>query len=288
MAPTWLITGSSSGFGLTLARYILSQGHNVIATSRNPAKTPDLVKEITSNPAGRWLALDVTWPKPEIDKVIQQAWTEFDGIDILVNNAGYSLLGAAEDLPEDRAKAEFEVNFWGLIRTTQAALPLMRSRKSGTIVNISSIAGLDALPTCAIYAGSKFALEAWSESLSKEVAPLGLRVLIVEPGAFRTNFLTKEATQVVQPSEAYQDGPVQAVLEKLKDMNGMQKGDPVKAAQRIFEAVLGVGMGEDVAKRNFLRLPLGPDCYSRALESTRIRKENLDAVKSIALSTDFE
>ncbi|EXJ96348.1 hypothetical protein A1O1_01474 [Capronia coronata CBS 617.96] len=291
MPSTWLITGSSSGFGLALVRYILSQGHNVIATSRNPSKTPELVEEITSTSGrGRWLALDVTWPKAEIEAVIEEAWTEFDGIDVLVNNAGYSVLGAAEEIPEDQAKAQFEVNFWGLVRTSQAVLPRMRARGTGTIVNVSSIAGLDAIPTCAIYAGSKFAVEAWSESLSKELQPVGLKVLVVEPGAFRTNFLTKDASQIVTPvAEPYRQekGPVRAVLDKFRDYDGQQKGDPVKAAQRIFEAVVGAGMAGSVAEKGLLRLPLGPDCYARAVESTRLRMENLVALKDVALSTDF-
>ncbi|KAI1609472.1 putative short chain oxidoreductase/dehydrogenase [Exophiala viscosa] len=285
MGKTWLITGCSAGFGLSLTRYILAQGHNVIATSRNPSKTPDLVKEITSKPSGRWLSLDVTSPKEKIETVIQEAEKEFGGIDVLVNNAGYSVLGAAEDIPEDKAKAQFEVNFWGAIRTTQAILPQMRSRKSGTIVNISSIAGLDAQPTCAIYAASKFALEAWSESLSREVGSLGLRVLIVEPGAFRTNFLTKDAAPKIPPSEAYQTGVVQTIMDRFDTMNGAQIGDPDKAAKTIFEVVLGTGVGE--GKTDLLRLPLGPDCYARATDSNKRRRENLEAMQEIALSTNL-
>lgn len=285
MAPTWLITGSSSGFGLEIARFVLKQGHNVIATSRNPNKTPDFVKEITSHPNGRWLALDVTSSKAEIEKVIQEGRKQFGSIDVLVNNAGYSILGAAEDIPEEGARQQFEVNFWGLVRTTQATLPLMRAQKSGTIVNITSIAGLNAQPTCAVYAASKFAVEGWSESLSKEVGPLGLRVLIVEPGAFRTRFLTKESAPVVAASEPYKSGPVQAVLDRFQDMDGAQIGDPVKAAQRIFEVVNGVGMGED--KKDILRLLLGPDCFTRAAESVKTRQENFEAVKEIAHSTNI-
>ena len=152
MALTWFITRSSSGFGLALVRYVLIQGHNVIAISRNPSKMPGLVKEVTSKLAGHWLALDVTCPKVEVEEAIQEGWKQFNSIDVLVNNAGYSILGAAEEIPEAEARKQFEVNFWGLIRTTQAVLPLMRSRQSSTIVNITSVAGLDALPTCAVYA----------------------------------------------------------------------------------------------------------------------------------------
>ncbi|KAL6252630.1 hypothetical protein RBB50_000349 [Rhinocladiella similis] len=286
MAKTWLITGASSGFGLSLARYLLSQGQNVIATSRNPSKTPDLVREIQSNPRGRWATLDVTSPKAEIAKIIKDAWKDFDGIDVLINNAGYSILGAAEEIPEERAKAQFEVNFWGVIRTTQSMLPLMRSRNSGTIVNISSIAGIDARPTCAIYAGSKFALEAWSESLSQEIAPFGLRVLIVEPGAFKTKFLSKEAAPIVQPSEAYKATAVASILDRFQSLDGLQPGDPDKAARIIFELVTKIGVG--AGKENMLRVPLGPDSFSRFNESSRRRQENLEAMENIAKSTNFD
>ncbi len=288
MAKTWLITGSSSGLGLALARYALAQGHNVIATSRNPAKTPDAVKEFRSRPNGRWIALDVTWAKPEIEKVIGEAWNEFEGgIYVLVNNAGYSVLGAAEEIPEEAAKKQFEVNFWGMVRTSQAVLPRMRARGSGTIVNVSSIAGVDALPTCAIYAASKFGMEAWSESLAKEVGPLGLRVLVVEPGAFRTNFLTDDAAPIIPPGEAYRgSNPVQAVLDRMRAMNGVQIGDPEKASKAIVEFVLGVGQGQ--GKTHLLRLLLGPDAYARAVENNRARREALEAIKEVANSTSFD
>ncbi|RVX71871.1 hypothetical protein B0A52_04270 [Exophiala mesophila] len=288
MPSTWLITGSSSGFGLALARYILSQGHNVIATSRNPSKTPELVNEISSSANGRWLKFDVTWSKSDVESFLQGAWNEFDGgIDFLVNNAGYSLLGAAEDLPEDGSKQQFEVNFWGAVRTSQAILPLMRSSGKGAIINISSVAGIDPLPTCAIYSASKFALEAWSESLSKEVRSLGIRVLIVEPGGFRTNFFSKEALQIVQPSKAYEaeNNPVGSTLAKFSSTGSRALGDPMMAAKRIFEVATGTGLGEGLGD-DILRLPLGADCYARAMKSHEARSKNLDSVKHIAMSTN--
>lgn len=285
MPLTWLITGCSSGLGLALARCILEQGHNVIATSRNPGKTPDLVEEITSRQSGRWLMLDVSSPKAEIERIVQQAWTEFGAIDVFVNNAGYSILGVAEEIPEEEAKKQFEVNFWGLIRTTQAILPMMRSRKSGTIINISSIAGIDPLPLCSIYAASKFAVEAWSEALHKELQPLGLRVLIVEPGMFRTNFLSNEASPLVTPSAAYKTGSLQTMFDKFQAAHGTQSGDPAKAAKRIFEVVVGTGMGLGI--KSVLRLVLGPDAFSRAVDNIKSRQENLDTVKTIAYSTNL-
>jgi NAD(P)-dependent dehydrogenase (short-subunit alcohol dehydrogenase family) len=157
---TWLITGSSSGLGLSLTRHILSQGHNVIATSRHPSRTPTLVSEITTSPRGHWLALDVTCPSSTITSTINHAWSLFPrGIDVVVNNAAYSVLGAIEDIPEEQVRANFDTNFYGVLRVCKAILPLMRQRGSGTIVNVSSLLGLYSYPSCGIYAATKWALE---------------------------------------------------------------------------------------------------------------------------------
>lgn len=277
---TWLITGSSSGFGLFLARSILAQGDNVVATSRHPSRTPDLVKEIMSTSNGKWLTLDVTSDATTISNVIEEASKVFGTIDVLINNAGYSVFGAAEEIAEDRAKAQFEVNFWGLIRVTQAVLPIMRAQRSGTIVNISSVAGLTAAPSCAIYASSKFAVEAWSESLCQEVAPFGIRVLIVEPGVFRTNFLGSGAKQAQSVSEAYKGNVVDVMLQRFEDMNGRQQGDPVKAAEKIVENVQRGLTKEELGKVEHLRLPLGQDCYDRVAEKLEKLKQNFESSKA--------
>lgn len=279
---TWLITGSSAGFGLALARVALAQGHNVIATSRNPARTPEYVREIVSSPQGKWLTLDVTADTPTIQLTLKTAVDLFGTIDVLVNNAGYSVIGAAEDIPEDKARAQFDVNFWGAVRITQATLPYMRVQGSGTIVNISSIAGVAPLPACTMYTGSKFALEGWSESLSLEVAPLGIRILIVEPGAFRTNFLSDNAIQYVQPSQAYEGGVVSQTIQKFTMVNGGQPGDPVKACQRIVENVQRGLSKEDWGKTNKLRLPLGKDCFDRIMVKMTSLNENWSYAKADA------
>jgi NAD(P)-dependent dehydrogenase (short-subunit alcohol dehydrogenase family) len=156
---TFLVTGSSSGLGLSFVRYVLSQGHNVIATSRNPSRTPDLVDEIEKSPKGRWLKLDVTAPQATITDTIQSAAKLFGPIDVLVNNAGYSVMGAIEDMDEEKARVQFDTNYWGAMRCIKAVLPSMRGRKSGVIVNVSSIGGLQALATSGVYGASKFALE---------------------------------------------------------------------------------------------------------------------------------
>jgi len=280
LPKTWLITGSSSGFGLLLVRSILAQGDNVVATSRNPSRTPDLVKEVESTSKGKWLTLDVTSGATTISTVIEEASKIFGTIDVLINNAGYSIFGAAEEIAEDRAKAQFEVNFWGLIRVSQAVLPIMRAQRSGTIVNMSSVAGLTASPSCAIYASSKFAVEAWSESLCQEVAPFSIRVLIVEPGIFRTNFLGSGAVQTQPVSEAYRSNVVDIMLQRFEDMNGRQQGDPVKAAERIVENVQRGLTKEELGKVENLRLPLGHDCYDRVAEKMAKLKQNYESSKS--------
>jgi NAD(P)-dependent dehydrogenase (short-subunit alcohol dehydrogenase family) len=157
---TWLVTDSSSGIGLALTRHILSQGHRVIATSPNPAKTPDLVAEINAHPNGKWLQLDVSSSLDDIRLALASVWSLMsEGIDVIVNNADFKVLGATEDIPEDQAKAEFETNFWGVLRLVKAVAPSMRRRGSGAIVNVGSALGLTVWPAMGIYAASKWALE---------------------------------------------------------------------------------------------------------------------------------
>lgn len=162
--PTWLITGCSSGFGYELAQVALRAGHNVIATSRNPAKTPDTVAAVTARSNGKWLTLDVTASQESINKTMAEADTLFGSIDILVNNAAYAVVGAAEEVSEEIARKGYETNYWGPLKMIRAVLPRMRERKSGTIVNISSIAGMTALPSAAFYSSSKWALEGKSHA----------------------------------------------------------------------------------------------------------------------------
>lgn len=163
---TWLITGCSSGIGLSLARYVLSQGHNVIATSRSPSKVPDLVAEIERNGCGKFIVLDPNAPLDEIQTSLEPVWSAFPGggIDVLVNNAAYSVLGAVEDIPDEQAKAMFETNFFGVLRVIKAVLPSMRQRGSGTIVNISSLVGMTVFPAVGIYGASKYAIEGLSRT----------------------------------------------------------------------------------------------------------------------------
>ncbi|KAI1112704.1 hypothetical protein F5Y14DRAFT_442357 [Nemania sp. NC0429] len=157
---TWLVTGSSNGIGLALVRYLLTTGDNVIATSRNPARTPELVKEVESHPNGKWMTIDISWSQDKIDQAIKEADTLFEGgITALVNNAAVGTAGAVEDVPEADAKSAFDINVWGTVRVCKAILPIMRQRNRGTLVQISSVLGLAVSPAYGIYCASKFALE---------------------------------------------------------------------------------------------------------------------------------
>ncbi|KAK5950003.1 hypothetical protein OHC33_008964 [Knufia fluminis] len=285
---TWLITGSSSGFGLILARTILARGHNVIATSRNPSRTPEYVKEIESTSRGKWLTLDVSADAPTIQATVHETHKLFGKIDVLVNNAGYSVLGMAEDIPEDQAKAQFEVNLWGAIRVTKAVLPIMRKQGSGTIAMFSSIAGMQVNPTNAIYSASKAGLEAWSDGMAQEIASFGIRVLVIEPGAFRTNFLGGNALRAVPTSEPYKGTVGDATLQRYQSMGGKQAGDPAKACERIVNNVER-GLGKDqLGKAENLRLPLGQDCYDRLLAKTEALSKNWANTKEEALGLQVD
>ena len=232
-APVWLITGCSTGFGRELARALLARGYRVVATARNPESIEDLV----AGHEGRAIALrlDVTNPA-EIDAAVRQAEKVFGRIDVLVNNAGIGYFGAIEESEEAEVRRMFEINVFGLARMTKAVLPGMRKRRSGHVVNIASIGGIRAFPAVGFYNATKFAVVGLSEALSLEVAPLGIKVTIVEPSGFRTDWAGRSANEVKQQIADYAEtaGKNQATL---RGYSGKQPGDPVKAAEAIIKAV---------------------------------------------------
>ncbi|KAI1337959.1 NAD(P)-binding protein [Xylariaceae sp. FL0016] len=281
---TWLVTGSSNGIGLALVRYILSTGDNVIATSRNPARTPELVKEIESHQNGKWFRLDVSWSQEKITEAIGVADTLFEGgITTIVNNAGSTVVGAIEDISEEIAKAAFDTNVWGAIRVCKAILTHMRQRGSGTMVQISSGLGLAVLPGLGMYCATKFALEALSEAIAQETSPFGIRTLIVEPGKFRTNILASGAMTVAEASEPYRAPHVAAaVIQGEHEVHGKQQGDPEKAAKIIHDAV----SGRDPSLANVVRLPLGQDTWMGATAHLNQVREDFEVCKEVAFSTN--
>jgi len=286
--PVWFITGSSGGLGLALTRYALSQGHRLIATSRNPLRTPELVAEVEDK-GGKWLTLDALWEERSIKETIQQAESIFGHLDIVINNAAYCVLGSTEDIPDAEVLAQMQVNFLTPLRIMRAVLSGMRKRNSGVILNVSSAQGLCPSPANGIYAASKAAMEAASDALGAEVAPFGIRVLIALPGAFRTNFANAGA--LTKPSEPYyaNEHPVGKRLKWIHELgSGSARGDPEKAAKVMFEAATGEGeFGELIAKEKFLRVFIGPDCWQVADTKVKELRRTIDAEKDLAGSTDL-
>lgn len=243
MSDVWMITGATAGFGRALAEQALAAGHTVVAAVRRP-EAMDLEHERLSV-----VQLDVT-DSAAIPGVVAGVLEQHGRIDVLVNNAGRGMVGAAEETTDDELRGLMELHFFGPVALTKAVLPAMRAQKSGTIVQLTSQGGRYAFAGISAYSGTKFALEGWSEALAYETKELGIRVLIVEPGAFRTSFNEPSALYVTKISETY-EGPVGAVRDALSGGNGTQPGDPVRAAQAILTAV--------ASPEPPLRLPLGSD-----------------------------
>jgi NAD(P)-dependent dehydrogenase (short-subunit alcohol dehydrogenase family) len=243
---TWFITGASSGFGTAFAHFALERGDNVVATARNVTKLEALVARAPNRVLAQ--KLDVTKPA-DIQPAIDATLRRFGRIDYLFNNAGYGVVGALEETSDAELRAVLDTNFFGAVAVTKAVLPVMRAQHSGAIVNISSMGGQMSFEGVGAYSASKFALEGMSEALALEVAPFGIKVLIVEPGAFRTDF-GAEALRNMPVMPAYKDSlaGIRGVLDR---MHGSQPGDPVKAARAV-----ALALESDTTP---LRLQLGAD-----------------------------
>ena len=271
--PVWFITGCSTGFGRELAKMILDKGWNAVITARNPDKVRDLAQGHEDN--ALVLALDVT-DKQQIADAVAQTEQRFGKIDVLVNNAGYGYFSSIEEGEEEKIRAQFETNFFGLLHMTQAALPLMRKHRTGTIVNFSSIGGLTAFVSTGFYHATKFAVEGLSESLSKELAPIGIKVLIVEPSGFRTDWAGRSTERTEVKIDDYKD--VSARMKASAESSGKQAGDPVRACEAVIKVV------EDGVP--FLRLPLGKMAHDMAVKKMQENLENFEALKDLALNAD--
>ncbi|KAI1143622.1 putative short chain oxidoreductase/dehydrogenase [Hypoxylon sp. FL0543] len=261
MAETqvWLITGASRGLGLEITKAALKAGHKVIACYRNKSKIANTFAEIEAL-GGTWLQLDVAGK--DVESQVQSAIAQHGRIDVLVNNAGYGMLGSIEETSVEQIDAIFKTNFIGSLRTIQAALPSMRARRSGTIVNLSSSLGVSPKPGLGIYGATKWAIEGATEALQAEVASFNIRTLIIEPGLMATEFVDPSGTGVQIPlGDAYRGTAVeqaQTILSSPEILN--MAASPAKVAQRIVEAVDGTGLfaGKEIG----LRLPLGGDVGS--------------------------
>jgi NAD(P)-dependent dehydrogenase (short-subunit alcohol dehydrogenase family) len=274
-SKVWFITGASSGFGRALAEEVIAGGGRVVAAARNTDALRDLAALAHDRVLG--VRLDVTRPDA-IRAALAAARDRFGDVDVLVNNAGYSLVGALEETSDDELRTLMETMFFGPVALTREVLPRMRERRSGTIVQLTSVGGLTTAPGFGAYCAAKHALEGLSECLAKEVAPFGVRVLIVEPGAFRTS-LFGAAFRSMPPLDAYAPsvGPTRAFA---ANMNGEQAGDPVKAARAIVAAV--------ATGAPTLRLPLGADAVVGIRQKLAEVAADVDANEAVARATGID
>jgi NAD(P)-dependent dehydrogenase (short-subunit alcohol dehydrogenase family) len=272
---TWLITGCSTGLGRSLAEAVLERGHQALVTARDPATVADLVAAHPER--GLALALDVTDPA-QVGAAVQQAEERFGGVDVLVNNAGYGYRAAVEEGEEEAVAQLFATNFFGAVAMTKAVLPGMRARRSGAVVNVSSIGAQICPAGSGYYAASKAALEAVSSSLRKEVGPLGITVLVVEPGGFRTDFAGRSLQQAAEPIADYADTAGRRRKEN-DPTHGTQPGDPARAAAAIIEAV-------EAADSPALLL-LGSDAVAAYRGQLDARREEVEAWQQVSLGTDL-
>ena len=272
---TWFITGASSGFGSAFAQYALQMGYNVVATARNPERLKDLVAQAPKQVLA--LELDVNRPQ-DSQAAVAAAVQRFGRVDVFINNAGYGVLGAAEETPESELRALMDTNFFGAVAVIKDALPVLRAQKSGSIVNISSLGGQLSFAGFSAYSASKFALEGFSEALAQEVAGFGVKVLIVEPGNFRTNLLGS-GTREMPAMEAYQQ-TVGGTREFARNMHGAQLGDPMKAAAAIDRAL--------AAEKTPLRLQLGEDAIGAIRDHANQLLQDLEQWAPVGSATRIE
>jgi NAD(P)-dependent dehydrogenase (short-subunit alcohol dehydrogenase family) len=271
----WFITGCSTGFGRELAKYLLENDYRVVVTARSAEKVEDLVEIDPENAVS--FNLDVTDPA-QIQHVVARAEEHFGRVDVLVNNAGFGYFGSIEESEDAEVRAMFEANFWGLANVTRAVLPKMRERRAGFIVNISSIGGFVGNPGVGYYNATKFAVNGFSEALQKELAPLGIKVMIVQPSGFRTDWAGRSANDAPQRIADYAD-TAGAFQTMIRGYSGNQPGDPVRAAKAIIKAV--------ESENPPLNLLLG----RAALKNARLRldalKQDFDAWANVSEGADF-
>ena len=268
--PVWFITGCSTGFGRELSAILLKRSYRVVVTARDKTKVDDIVAGHDQN--GLALKLDVD-KQADIEAAVKATQGRFGRIDVLVNNAGYGYLAAIEEGDNADVRAMFETNFFGLAAMTRAVLPIMRAQKSGAIVNISSIGGFIGFPGSGYYAATKFAVEGLSESLSKEVAPFGIKVVIVEPGPFRTDWAGRSLKTPKNPIDAY----TETAIARRRQIQGSaaagrRSGSRVRGDHRRVEQ-----------ERPPLRLPLGAFAYeAMGAEIEALRKEHASLERDCA------
>ncbi len=271
----WFITGCSTGFGRELAKIAGRQGDQVVGTLRQDKQIKDFNALVPEHTMG--VKLDVTEPD-QVAAGVQQALDQHGRIDVLVNNAGYGSLGALEEVPDDEIRQQFEVNVFGAIAMIKAVLPTMRKQRSGHILNITSIAGLQGYPGVGAYNGSKFALEGIGEALAADVKHLGIHVTNIEPGPFRTDWAGRSANYTDNQIEDYAESAGKN-LQSLEKVSGHQPGDPIKAAQAMYDVVQ--------LEQPPLHLPLGGPAYKRVRAKLQDFQREINDFENLGLPTDY-
>jgi NAD(P)-dependent dehydrogenase (short-subunit alcohol dehydrogenase family) len=275
MSKVWLITGSSRGFGRSLAEAVLAKGDQLVATARNTEQIADLAARYGSQV--HIVELDVTRFE-QAEAAVRAAFETFGSLDVLVNNAGYGNISSIEQTPMEDFRAQLETNLWGVINVTKAALPHLREQGHGHIVQFSSIGGRTGAPGLGPYQTTKWAVEGFSEVLSKEVGPLGIKVTLIEPGGFRTDW-AGSSMKHIEPIDDYKD-TVGNHLKHARETTGRENGDPDKAAQAIISIV-----NEDNPP---LRLLLGSDAVAIANAVDKGKLEETKRWEKLSLSTDYQ
>jgi NAD(P)-dependent dehydrogenase (short-subunit alcohol dehydrogenase family) len=272
---TWFITGASRGFGALIAKLALAKGDAVVATARDPRSLAAVLGE---HPNLLAVALDVT-DEAQAHTAAKEAIRRFGRIDVLLNNAGFGLLGAVEEATAAEVEALYRTNVFGLLNVVRAVLPHMRRARSGHILNISSIGGYRSGAGFGVYCSTKFAVEGLTEALAEELAPLGIKATIVEPGYFRTDFLDARSLSVSRSEIADYAGTAGAVRERAATLNHRQPGDPARLAAALVE----LGGNPDAP----LRMPYGSDTVAAIEAKNAFVAEELAAWRQVAVSTDF-
>jgi len=277
MSKTWFITGASRGLGIDIAKAALAAGDRVVATGRQRAQVgaglgPDGDRLLT-------LALDVT-DAAQARAAVAQAVARFGGIDVLVNNAGYGHMGYFEETAPEDVQAQFDTNVFGLLNVTRAVLPVMRAARAGLVFNLSSIAGMRGSEMGSLYCATKWAVEGFSEALALEVAPFGVKVTIIEPGPFRTDFLTPESMRFGAGEIADYDERRTAQRATFEQRNGRQPGDPVKLAEAMVQLA-----NEASPPMRFAAGAMAVTLWDAKL--AKLQAE-LDQWRALGLATDFQ
>lgn len=274
MSKVWFITGCSTGFGKQLAKEVLQAGYKAVVTARNTNDVQDIISAYPSTSIA--VKLDVT-NAAEIKEAVEKAIQRFGTIDVLVNNAGIGYFGAIEESEEDEVRRMFEINFFGLANMTNAVLPILRNQKSGHIINIASIGGLVSFPGVGFYNATKFAVDGLSESLAKEVAHLGIKVTVICPSGFRTDWAGRSANNSKIVIDDYAPS-AHANLNTIRKNSGNQPGDPVMAAKAIVMVV--------EAEKPPMRLLLGVGAMKGGRLKLESLKTDFDTWESVTVGAD--